>query len=129
MTTLLLLLLLATSAPNRFPPGFHDRPGIGEDGTPVVIRTALWDDFRGGTAAVEQVLLPNPDGSFTYQYARQSRLTRMYHATLCWHRNMYPPEDDAIFSGPDTYGGWHCHRSTEQAPSPPKLPRPTEPPS
>jgi|GEM_PF-515744 len=128
MPTLLLLLLLATDAPERFPTGFHDRPGIGDDGMPVVIRTATWDDFRGGTTTVEQVLVPNADGSFTYQYARQSRPTRMYHATLCWHRNMYPPEEDAIFSGPNTYGGWHCSRATERPPPSRSLPHATEPP-
>ncbi len=126
MYTLLLWLLTATTEP--FPPGFHDRPGVAEDGTAVVIRTGLWDDFKGGMAAVEQVLIPNKDGSFTYQYARQSRLTRMYHATYCGHENMYPGDGDAVFSGPGSYGGWHCSRETATRPSS-ELEHLTEPPT
>lgn len=110
----LLFLLFAVAVPLSFPPGFHDRPGVADDGATVVIRTGLWDDFRGGTTAVEQVLIPNPDGSFTYEYARQSLLTRVYHATLCWFDNMYPFNGNAVFSGQGTYGGWHCSRETTQ---------------
>ncbi|MDF2817180.1 MAG: hypothetical protein K0S73_1120 [Stenotrophomonas rhizophila] len=112
-----LLFLLASTRSEPFPPGYHDRPGFSDDGAHVIIRTALWDDFNGGKAPVEQVLIPNEDGSFTYQYARQSRATRMYHATYCWFQQMYP--EDSTSSGPGTYGGWSCGRSTEHPPAPP----------
>lgn len=122
-----ILFLLATPSSEPFPPGYHDRPGVSDDGTPVIVRTGLWDDFNGGKAAVEQVLIPNEDGSFTYQYDRQSRATRMYHATLCWFQRMYPPGGESTFSGPGTYGGWSCSLDSEIPTA--ALPHPTEPPS
>lgn len=41
----------------------------------------------------------------------------MYHATYCWFQQMYP--EDSTSSGPGTYGGWSCGRSTEHPPAPP----------
>lgn len=123
-----LLLFLTNASAEPFPPGFHDRPGNAPDGAHVIVRTALWDDFHGGQTAVEQVLIPNEDGSFTYQYARQTRATRMYHATMCGYQQLYPTEDDVITSGPGTYGGWSCHRDTLLPVRPHGAGHPTEPP-
>lgn len=123
----LLLLLLATSAP-PFPPGFHDRPGVDENGAEIVIRSGLWPDFAGGEAVVEQVLVPNPDGSFNYRYAAQSRATRIYHHTLCAQHGQYPSEGDAVSSGAGTYGGWACERVIETIVRPPDSPAPAPPP-
>jgi hypothetical protein len=124
----LLLFLLMTATPEPFPPGYHDRPGDADDGIHVIVRTGLWDDFNGGQAAVEQVLIPNEDGSFTYQYARQSSATRMYHATYCAFSQMYPPEEDLVISGSGTYGGWACFSDKLLPPSPQAPGHPAEPP-
>lgn len=125
----LLLYLLSTGTGEPFPPGFSDRPGMGADGVPVVIRTGLWPDFQGRHAWVEQVLLPNPDGSFTYQFARQTRATRMYHATWCGYRGLHADEAELTTSGPGTYGGWSCAATTlSPARRAAGLAHPTEPP-
>lgn len=111
----LLLLLTAGATPEPFPPGFHDRPAVGADGTVLVVRTGRWQDLDDDQQQVdvEQVLIPNADGSFTYQYARQSRATRIYHQTLCAQTGMEAAGGEQTFRGSGTYGGWSCSTSRE----------------
>jgi len=119
LPSLLALLLFTGVMPEPPPQGFHDRPAVGADGTVLIVRTGRWPDLADDQRQVdvEQVLVPNPDGSFTYRYARQSLATRVYHQTLCARDGMEASTGESVLSGSGTYGGWVCS-SVQEHPAP-----------
>lgn len=124
----ILALALVIASPAHSSPQIltSDRIELSANGEQTIVRAAEWPDFAGGLIAVEQRLSVDNDGNPTYQYARQSRATQIYHEAFCLEKNARPAEGEAVLKG--SIAAWVCELSDADEALNPKPASPLQPP-